>query len=86
MAIELRNRIETDLGVVMSLVHFLQGPSVAQLAALLLDQLPATASASPPSPSPQGKAEQRLANLDQLSDEEVSALLTEMLAGEEAHE
>lgn len=33
MAVELRNRIQTDLGVVVPVVSFLKGPSVSQLAA-----------------------------------------------------
>jgi hypothetical protein len=82
MAVELRNRVEVDLGVVVSLVNFLQGTGVAQLAVQMLDQLTATASVPPPSPPSQGKAEQLLADLDQLSDEEVNSLLTEMLAEE----
>lgn len=39
MAIELRNRIEVDLGVRVPMVEFLKGPSVAQLVGLLLDQV-----------------------------------------------
>jgi acyl transferase domain-containing protein/thioesterase domain-containing protein/acyl carrier protein len=44
MALELQNRIESDLGVVVSMVKFLQGASVTQLTALLLDKLAETAS------------------------------------------
>ena len=39
MAIELRNRIEVNLGVSVPLVEFLKGPSIAQLVGLLLDQV-----------------------------------------------
>jgi acyl carrier protein len=39
MAVELKNRIESDLQVAVPLIQVIQGPSVAELAALLLDQL-----------------------------------------------
>ena len=93
MAVELKNRIAVDLGVNVPMVKFLQGFSVAQAATQLLDQL--RAEASTPSPAlavMQRQEEQKngsidehlLANLDQLSDEEVDSLLTEMLAEEES--
>ena len=37
MAVELKNRIAVDLGVNVPMVKFLQGPSVEQAAAQLLD-------------------------------------------------
>jgi NADP-dependent 3-hydroxy acid dehydrogenase YdfG/acyl carrier protein len=49
MAVELKNRISTDLGVNVPMVKFLQGFSVAQAATQLLDQL--TAEAGDPSDS-----------------------------------
>jgi short-subunit dehydrogenase/acyl carrier protein len=39
MAIELKNRIENDLRVVIPMVEFLQGPGVTQLASSVLDKL-----------------------------------------------
>jgi acyl carrier protein len=39
MAIELRTRVQKDLGAVVPIADVLQGPSIAQLAALLLQQL-----------------------------------------------
>ena len=48
MAVELRNQIEADLGVSISMMEFLDGPSVAQLATLLLKKLPAGAAWTPP--------------------------------------
>src|SRR5262249_23142964 len=38
MAMELKNRIETNLGVSIPMVNFLQGPSIAQVATYVLDQ------------------------------------------------
>jgi acyl transferase domain-containing protein len=43
MAVELRNRVEADLGIVLPLVELLQGPSVAQLTGRLLEQVMASA-------------------------------------------
>jgi acyl transferase domain-containing protein/acyl-CoA synthetase (AMP-forming)/AMP-acid ligase II/thioesterase domain-containing protein/acyl carrier protein len=39
MALELKGRIEGELGLLVPVAQFLEGPSVARLAALLLDQL-----------------------------------------------
>ena len=97
MAVELKNRIAVDLGVNMPMVKFLQGPSVEQAAAQILDQLTAEVSSGSAAPAPaavqrhsdQGNGNinaHLLANLEQLSDEEVNSLLTEMLAKEEVSE
>jgi phthiocerol/phenolphthiocerol synthesis type-I polyketide synthase D len=92
MAVELRNRIASDLGIKVPVVKFLQGFSVDEAVTQVLDQLAAEGS-SPSAPlapavtqqkDPIDKrnAEQLLANLDQLSDENVDSLLTDMLADE----
>ncbi len=97
MAVELKNRIAVDLGVNVPMVKFLQGPSVEQAATQLLDQLTAEVSNGSAAPVPtvtQQHGEQTngnidehlLANLEQLSDEEVNSLLTDMLAKEEVSE
>jgi acyl transferase domain-containing protein/acyl-CoA synthetase (AMP-forming)/AMP-acid ligase II/acyl carrier protein len=39
MAVELKNRVEVELGVTLPMIRLLQGPSIAQLATTLLDQL-----------------------------------------------
>ena len=44
MAVELKNRIEADLGVGLPLRSFLQGANLRQVCAQLLEQLPAAAS------------------------------------------
>ena len=46
MAVELKNRIEIETGVVVPVVKFLRGPSIDQLATLILDQLEQSAVAS----------------------------------------
>ena len=89
MAVELKNRISADLGVNVPMVKFLQGFSVAQAATLLLDQLTAEAD-NPPDIRPLARThkpqrendaadEDLLANIDGLSDEQVNAMLADML-------
>jgi len=97
MAVELKNRIAVDLGVNVPMVKFLLGPSVEQAATILVDQLAAGASTALPALSfavPQREAASEngrsngseLADVDQLSDDEVNSLLTDLLAKEEARE
>lgn len=89
MAVELTTRIETDLGVTFPLATLTQGANVSQLAAQLLAIL--TDVAVPPGPAPTKTDSPRPptsaapgaaavpADLDDLSDQQVDALLTEML-------
>ena len=89
MAVELKNRIAVDLKVNVPVVKFLQGFSVDQAVTQVLGQLAAEA-ANPTTPlapaiaqpAEQRNAEHLLANLDQLSDEQVGSLLTDMLREE----
>ncbi len=96
MAVELKNRIAVDWEVNVPVVKFLQGFSVDQAVTQILDQLAAEV-ANPTTPLAaavtqqkehidQGNTEQLLENLDQLSDEKVDSLLTDMLADEKASE
>jgi phthiocerol/phenolphthiocerol synthesis type-I polyketide synthase D len=90
MAVELKNRIALDLKVNVPVVKFLQGLSVEQAVTEVLDQL-AREAADPtrpldPAVAPWGgqrDAERLLANLDQLSDEQVNSLLNDMLSEEQ---
>jgi hypothetical protein len=97
MAIEVKNRIAVDLGVNVPMVTFLSGPSVEQAAAQLLPLLTSeTASLGVPLASATtrhleeqtngGPDAHLLENLDQLSDDEVNSLLTDLLAKEEVSE
>jgi len=90
MAVELKNRIAVDLKVNVPVVNFLQGLSVDQAVTQVLDRLAAEI-ANPTTPLAQAGARQKehldprsaerlLASLDQLSDEKVDSLLTDMLA------
>ncbi|MFQ5794230.1 MAG: SDR family NAD(P)-dependent oxidoreductase [Candidatus Bipolaricaulia bacterium] len=72
MAMELKNRIEASLGMELPVTSLLQGPSVAELATELLNQLPASSS-----DGDIAKLTQILDKLDQLSEEEVKAMLEE---------
>jgi acyl carrier protein len=89
MTVELKSRIAVDLKVNVPVAKFLQGFSADQIVTEVLDQL-ATEAANPlaplapavAQPGEQHDADRLLANLDQLSDEQVGSLLTEML-GEE---
>ena len=92
MAVELKNRIAVDLKVNVPVVNLLQGFSVDQAVTQVLDLLAAEI-ANPTTPlAPAGtrqkehldqrNAERLLASLDQLSDEKVASLLTDMLADE----
>jgi NAD(P)-dependent dehydrogenase (short-subunit alcohol dehydrogenase family)/acyl carrier protein len=93
LAVELKNRIAIDLKVNVPVVKFLHGFSVDQAVTQVLDQLAAEA-ANPTmplvpavaQPGEQQNAERLLADLDQLSDEKVDSLLTEMLGEEKVGE
>jgi hypothetical protein len=84
MAVQLKNRIEADLGAILPMVSFLQGSGVAGLADRVLEQLAAAGSSSPPEAPADGDPEALLARLETLSPEQVDALLGEMLSGEES--
>ena len=89
MAVELKNRVSSDLGINIPMVKFLQGFSVAQAATDLVDQLTAKTTnpsdlRSPTLPLGRGREgcdldEDFLTNVDQLSDEQVNSMLTDML-------
>ena len=70
MAVELRNAVETDLGVAIPVMNLLQGVSFRELAGLIDDQL-----VTPPEPAPGAEPE-----LGLLSDQEVDDMLAQMEA------
>jgi acyl carrier protein len=67
MAVELKNRIESDLHVAVPLIKVIQGPSVAELAALLLGQLagvdPLAETPLRPPPPARGKGDSLLLSI-----------------------
>ena len=98
MAIELKNRLELELVVRIPIVTFLQGPSIVQFTAQLLDQLQTKREEVARAPQSQiptvvnadslGRqdAAQLLSQLDQLSDQDVDALLNQIQAEDASRE
>jgi NADPH:quinone reductase-like Zn-dependent oxidoreductase/acyl carrier protein len=92
MAVELKNRVETDLEFTLPVTSLLQGPTLSQLAGILLEQLAPQTPGEAAAPASNGHEDGRiagqideeelLAKLDELSDEEVDTLLQEMLEEE----
>jgi polyketide synthase 12/myxalamid-type polyketide synthase MxaB len=79
MAVELRNRLQADLGTAVPVVQLLQGPSITEVVALLFDQI---SGPSVTSAIESARPDQVLPNLDQLSDAEVDSLLNELLTNQ----
>jgi NAD(P)-dependent dehydrogenase (short-subunit alcohol dehydrogenase family) len=79
MAVELKNRVDRDLGLSVPLVHYLDGSGLGRLAEVLLD----TVGAAPPAGDASGTlnaaaAADLLTRLDGLADDEVERLLREL--------
>jgi NADPH:quinone reductase-like Zn-dependent oxidoreductase/acyl carrier protein len=86
MAVELKNRVETRLGVALPMTTFLEGPSVETLATLVAERFnlpsgPAEAIGDAPAEDAGATAQPItvLSSLDQLSDDEVNAMLSTLL-------
>jgi len=78
MAVELKNLIESDLGVAVSVTNFLQGSSVAQLATQMLEQLTTAASILEVElalPATQSQSEQKDNQLNVFTQEDTEQLL-----------
>ena len=95
MAIELKNRIESDLGVRLSIATLLKGPSIHELATQFQAQLAdATPSARTTAEATRGanrarllepeEAERLLVELDQLSDAQVDSYLHALVGKQNA--
>jgi NADPH:quinone reductase-like Zn-dependent oxidoreductase/acyl carrier protein len=83
MGVELRNRVESDLALSLSMRELMQSPTINSLSRAILGQLTTSASVPQDTTSlPQETTEQLSARVDQLSDEEVDSLLSEMLSEE----
>ena len=80
-AVELKKQLEDDLGVAIPVVVLLEGPSVAQLSIRILEQFSAK-DADPQRAliAPAADTEHALPDVDQLSDEQVDAMLGTLLA------
>jgi hypothetical protein len=91
VGLELKNRLESSIDVVVQTPHLLGGPTIHDLALQFLNQMVSATATDALQENfarePQGEsqaesaqAEQLLGDLDQLSDEAVSALLLTMSA------
>jgi hypothetical protein len=86
MAIQLKNRIQTDLGVGVAVGTLLKGLTTDRLARDVLGRLDESPESLPRGPEltpPKESPEQLLARLDELGDTEVDALLADLLPDEE---
>jgi acyl carrier protein len=93
MAVELKNRVEVDLELTVPVTALLQGPSLSQLSARLVSQLPVPAMAATATVDAvsladyvtlsslveQGTAAELLSKVETLSDEAVDSLLKNMV-------
>jgi acyl transferase domain-containing protein len=78
MAVELKNRLETEAGFSLPVVALLEGPSLAQLTARLLSQVGQASSTSTTPPLVRRETPARLLErVHELSDDQVEALLRE---------
>jgi acyl transferase domain-containing protein len=91
MAVEVKNRIELDLGAHIPVVRLLQGLSLAHIADQLAGQLTAvggdpsiqrTPGPAAVAPQPASPSEDLTTRIDQMSDEEVESLLKNMMMEE----
>ncbi len=84
MAVELKNRVEADLETNLPVTVLLQGPSLSQLAAQLLEGLdpPGADGSSTPEEAEDGLETQ----VEGLTEEEVDAMLRDLMAKEERSE
>jgi aryl carrier-like protein len=86
MAIQLRNRIQTDIGVSVAVGTLLKGVTTDRLARDVLARLGEASDTLPRTPAlaaSKETPEQLLARLDELGDTEVDALLADLLPDEE---
>lgn len=80
MAMEIKNRVENELSVSISIVRFLEGPTISGLTAMLLPQLAQEAPNSDVSPTDEEEFDMELAiaELASTSEEEAAALLEKL--------
>jgi acyl carrier protein len=77
MAVELKNRIETNLQVVLSIGDLYRGMDMAGVASLILEEIFGK------QPAGELEAEHLLENLDDIPDDQVDALLRAMMEEEQ---
>jgi acyl carrier protein len=82
MAVEIGNQIQAMVGVEVPTMKFMEGLSIAGLAAYVIEQLSGEAAPPAVAPTTPQDADEVLEQVEQLSDDEVSAMLQEMVSGE----
>jgi hypothetical protein len=81
IALEVKNRIQSTLGVAIPVAQFLQGPSASELAKYLADEIARSAQLEAPAlPSPSRKVG---IALDELSEGELDQLLAHLEASDQ---
>ena len=81
MALEIRNQLQDRAGVTIPLVTIVEGPSISELVTLMLASLDTAAVTREPSGASRGAGQaEDMTGLDELSDENVDAMLRRMLA------
>ena len=80
MAMEIKNRVENELSVTISIVRFLEGPTISGLTAMLLPQLAQEPPDSDVAPTDEEEVDMELAiaELASKSEEEAAALLEKL--------
>ena len=79
MAVELKNRVDRDLGLSVPLVHYLDGSDLGRLAEVLLDNVDAAhRTGVTPDTLDTAAAAELLTRLDRLADDDVDRLLREL--------
>ena len=79
MAVELKNRVDRDLGLSVPLVHYLDGSGLGRLAEVLLDNVDAVRrTGGTPDTLDTAAAAELLTRLDALADDDVDRLLREL--------
>jgi acyl carrier protein len=86
MAVEIGNQIQAMAGVEVPAMKFMEGVSIAGLSAYVIEQMSGEEVPAAVPPDAQPTAEQVLEQVEQLSDDEVDALLHEMVAGQVSEE
>jgi acyl transferase domain-containing protein len=87
-AVQLRNRLQADLQIVVPVASIIAGPSVAELAGQILEQIGTTGEVTP-TPGPVDReathSDANTLNVDltHMSDEDIDRFLSEMLAASE---
>jgi hypothetical protein len=82
MAVEIGNQVQAMVGVDVPAMKFMEGLSIAGLSEFVIEHLSGEGAPSAEAPTTAKTAEQVLEQVEQLSDDEVSELLQQIMPGE----